>query len=130
MLKATRDGSVIVCADCGEPLPRSRCPAGHMARPRLRCKACGQAHRLYMAILTGRDLAGQAIFRAKKDGLLRPAKEFSCVDCGAGAEHYDHRDYNRPLDVVPVCRSCNLHRGRAIPFNPLLVGLLLLGARP
>jgi len=36
-----------------------------------------------------------------------------CVDCGKPARHYDHRDYTKPLDVVPVCISCNYRRGTA-----------------
>lgn len=34
-----------------------------------------------------------------------------CQDCGSPAEHYDHRDYKNPLDVAPVCRTCNFRRG-------------------
>ena len=41
-----------------------------------------------------------------------------CVDCGKPAAHYDHRDYKRPLEVEPVCRSCNRKRGPAIGFIP------------
>lgn len=37
----------------------------------------------------------------------------SCVDCGARAVEYDHRDYSKPLDVEPVCRKCNDARGPA-----------------
>lgn len=48
-----------------------------------------------------------------------------CCDCGAQAHCYDHRDYNEPLRVDSVCRSCNVLRGEAIPFNPYIVGLLL-----
>jgi len=36
-----------------------------------------------------------------------------CHDCGRPAHEYDHRDYKKPLDVSPVCRACNKHRGRA-----------------
>lgn len=41
-------------------------------------------------------------------GRCPPAK---CVDCGDEAIHYDHRDYLKPLDVVPVCGGCNKKRG-------------------
>jgi hypothetical protein len=34
-----------------------------------------------------------------------------CVDCGEQATCYDHRDYSKPLDVQPVCHSCNKRRG-------------------
>ena len=36
-----------------------------------------------------------------------------CVDCGKRATEYDHRDYNKPLDVEPVCNTCNRLRGPA-----------------
>ena len=39
--------------------------------------------------------------------------ETPCTDCGKRATVYDHRDYGRPLDVEPVCQSCNLKRGPA-----------------
>lgn len=34
-----------------------------------------------------------------------------CSDCDRPAQEYDHRDYLRPLDVDPVCMSCNAARG-------------------
>ena len=37
----------------------------------------------------------------------------NCVDCAEPATRYDHRDYDKPLDVEPVCRSCNQKRGPA-----------------
>jgi hypothetical protein len=42
------------------------------------------------------------------DGLI------PCRDCGRPARCYDHRAYARPLDVVPVCISCNKLRGPAV----------------
>jgi hypothetical protein len=52
---------------------------------------------------------------AKKRGLLPELDgSIACVDCGAAAVEYDHRDYGRPLDVDPVCRVCNKKRGTAI----------------
>lgn len=44
---------------------------------------------------------------------LPPADGQTCVDCGKRAFYYDHRYYSRPLDVVPVCRGCNIKRGPA-----------------
>ncbi len=35
-----------------------------------------------------------------------------CVDCGGSASVWDHRDYRKPLDVSPVCDSCNHVRGQ------------------
>jgi hypothetical protein len=51
-------------------------------------------------------------------GYIKPLSECICTDCGATATDYDHRDYNKPLDVDPVCRSCNFRRGPAIVFKP------------
>ena len=53
---------------------------------------------------------------AVKRGLLPDLKtgEFACADCGGVALEYDHRDYGRPFDVTPVCRSCNKQRGTAV----------------
>ena len=45
---------------------------------------------------------------------MKKASCYKCVDCGANATDYDHRDYNKPLDVEPVCRSCNIRRGNAV----------------
>jgi len=55
--------------------------------------------------------------QAVKKGILPSVKSLFCVDCGRPGECYDHRDYNKPLDVVPVCRKCNFRRGSAIPVK-------------
>lgn len=40
--------------------------------------------------------------------------EVLCVDCGEKrARHYEHRNYGKPLDVRPVCPSCNHKSGKA-----------------
>lgn len=56
----------------------------------------------------------------KKAGYTARAKLGSaagrkCVDCGRPADRWDHRDYRKPLEVEPVCRSCNWYRARALP---------------
>ena len=53
---------------------------------------------------------------AIRDGYLPKPSTLICLDCGASAQVYDHRDYNRPLDVEPVCHACNIKRGPALPF--------------
>ena len=55
-----------------------------------------------------------AVNTAIKKGLL-PKLDGStpCSDCGKPATEYDHRDYEKPLAVEPVCHSCNLKRGPA-----------------
>ena len=51
---------------------------------------------------------------AKRAGLLKPLDgSVACVDCGAPACCYDHRDYKNPLMVDPVCLRCNASRGVA-----------------
>lgn len=56
-----------------------------------------------------------AVRKAIKSGQLQRASTLACVDCAKPARDYDHRDYTKPLDVAPVCRSCNQKRGQA--FN-------------
>ena len=58
-----------------------------------------------------------AVRKAVARGDLLPATAHACVDCGDPAVEYDHRDYNQPLAVEPVCRSCNIRRGPAAVFN-------------
>lgn len=56
--------------------------------------------------------ASAAVARAVKKGDLKKLDgSIMCVDCGNPARDYDHRDYAKPLDVDPVCRSCNSKRG-------------------
>ena len=66
---------------------------------------------------TGVVAAIYAVKKAVKAGFLAPVKTLFCIDCGNPAQCYEHRDYNKPLDVDPVCRSCNYHRGAAIPLK-------------
>jgi hypothetical protein len=71
-----------------------------------KCLACNEKN-------TGATSAINAVQQAVKNGKLAPVKTLSCVDCGNTAQCYDHRDYGKPLDVVPVCRKCNFRRGSA-----------------
>jgi hypothetical protein len=64
--------------------------------------------------VSGAGEAYRIVSRAVRHGEIPPARQLACADCGAQALHYDHRDYGRPLDVQPVCRSCNYRRGSAI----------------
>lgn len=60
--------------------------------------------------------AERQLAAAIKSGLLLKASNHACVDCGKPATGYDHRDYSKPLDVVPVCQSCNCKRGPGLPW--------------
>lgn len=64
---------------------------------------------------TGRGTANSIVSQAIANGLVKPADAFECADCGVQAQQYDHRDYNKPLEVEPVCRRCNQLRGPAVP---------------
>lgn len=55
----------------------------------------------------------RAAVRAGKLPRLGDGKT-KCTDCRSPASQYDHRDYSRPLDVQPVCRNCNIKRGKGI----------------
>jgi hypothetical protein len=60
---------------------------------------------------TALSMVGRAIRKGvlpKLDGTI------ACVDCTAPATVYEHRDYGKPLDVEPVCQSCNKKRGTPI----------------
>jgi hypothetical protein len=57
--------------------------------------------------------ASLAVRKAVAIGMLKPVTAFVCVDCGAPATQYEHRDYSKPLVVEPVCKSCNIKRGVA-----------------
>lgn len=48
-----------------------------------------------------------------RKGTLQNPKTLKCVDCNRDAHCYDHRDYKKPLQVEPVCTSCNVKRGPA-----------------
>lgn len=79
------------------------------------CGHCLSVQNFLTDIGSGRMRAGSAVACAINRGDLARATEFVCA-CGKPAEQYDHRDYNRPLEVEPVCRSCNVRRGSAIPL--------------
>ena len=97
-----------VCSDCRVEFPN------YAERPAFRCYSCG-AHR---ASVRRAARYGKAAHRAHrmvkaaiKRGVLPPPSELGCADCLNDAQVYDHRDYRKPLDVDPVCRSCNRRRG-------------------
>jgi len=82
----------------------------------VRAKKCWSCYNSYGQIF-GASKAHNAVQKAVKQGILPSVKTLNCVDCGKPGECYDHRDYNKPMDVVPVCRKCNLRRGEAIPLK-------------
>jgi len=57
--------------------------------------------------------ASAHVTNAISRGDMNRASAHSCADCGNQARDWDHRDYLRPLEVDPLCRSCNIKRGCA-----------------
>lgn len=107
-----RINGVLVCLDCDSPV-KGWAPG---ARPPLRCDPCGMAR--YKALCERRAPGQAAVAREVREGRLPKPSTLVCVDCGRPAQQYDHRDYTKPLQVEPVCRSCNVMRGPA-PYPPL-----------
>lgn len=99
-----------------------------------RCQACKDAGRFtrshYRVNWLGEGNAQSAVQQAMRDGLLPRPRTLRCADCGCPAVEYEHRDYNKPLDVEPICRSCNLRRGPAKPLAGCLHRIVAIGAIP
>ena len=71
------------------------------------CRPCMGARR------AARSRAHKEVRAAIAAGRLAPVFFCRCADCLAPATCYDHRDYSKPLEVDPVCWSCNNVRGPA-----------------
>ena len=94
------------CSFCNEQIVGRH----HLAKTCLPCAT-------YSNEKTGAMAAISAVAKAVKNGILAPVKTLICIDCGSPAQCYEHRDYNKPLEVEPVCRKCNFRRGSAIPLK-------------
>lgn len=92
------------CRDCGQFLPADKG----------RCKRCNSLFDERMTALRAKAIA--AVGKAVKEGALARPSIFGCADCDRPANVYDHRDYTKPLEVAPVCWSCNNRRGSAKPL--------------
>lgn len=108
-----------VCLDCRQELPQNMGGRGRKARPLLRCTPCAATRRQFREGV--RNAAYRAVAAALQAGTLMKAQGQPCADCGRPAEVFDHRDYTKPLEVEPVCRSCNVMRGPADVW-PELIG--------
>lgn len=117
------------CVDCGVPNQfhpvTQRCrPCGdkrtkELAKARLeRIKAGTHRPRVLLRdeLRDHNNIAHKLVAAAIRYGFLLPASAHNCVDCGDPATGYDHRDYNKPLEVQPVCTRCNNHRGPGVPL--------------
>lgn len=98
---------------------------GHKVTPYFQCVTCLQLFRVRFkshkrSCVDCEDLrenakkaAQRAVQREIKAGRLTKATAHRCADCGEKASMWEHRDYTKPLQVEPVCRSCNHARGPA-----------------
>lgn len=92
-------------------------------RVRGSCSVCGAKARTARAytcdgcFIGGKPASVEyAVLSAIRRGDLPHPKTLPCADCGRPAHSYDHRDYNKPLEVDPVCQHCNHRRGAAVPY--------------
>ena len=114
-----RERHPVYCDVCGKELTYTR-PSKFLC---VECSARRESVR-QSAFERNRPLAVQArlaVQRAVGSGdLPKLDGSVACVDCGKPARNYDHRDYRKPLDVDPVCVSCNKQRGPGEPYasNP------------
>jgi hypothetical protein len=79
---------------------------------------------------SGRSYAQKVIGKAVKNGSIQHPSEFRCVDCNFIATEYEHRDYNYPFNVDPICRICNAKRGIAKPVTNYVQVMISLGFVP
>lgn len=100
------------CLDCGADITKS-----HWNRRY--CELCSVGNAFYRRYVNGQQDAVIAVNRIVSAGAISMARSCKCVDCGRDAHAYDHRDYSRPLDIEPVCASCNAKRGPAKPLSPM-----------
>lgn len=99
------------CIDCGDPRIKGSA----------RCEPCRTGHYLWKTYFTGNMQSRNIVAKAKKRGEIPSIAGRLCDDCGKPANVYDHRDYGKPLDVDPVCFSCNCKRGYAKPIDQRIV---------
>ncbi len=88
-----------------------------------RCIDCGATHRrdglawrcwsCAKKVIAIRAAVSRVVRMAIEAGVLPKIEGLSCHFCGGNAEHFEHRDYSKPLEVKPACRSCNFMRGPA-----------------
>ncbi len=90
------------CIDCGKQITNT-------LPLTVRCYHCRE--KKYKEERTPQRGCAAIVGLAIKYKILPKQSDQACVDCGEQAEHYDHRDYMKPLDVDAVCRKCNFKRG-------------------
>lgn len=54
-----------------------------------------------------RKKAKAKVQQAIETGLIFPVGTQTCKTCNAQAREYHHPDYNKPLEVIPMCLPCH-----------------------
>lgn len=80
--------------------------------PRVKLKE--QARYFWESVRTKMWDAKAEVYKAVRRGDLPRVSTLKCLDCGAPATCYDHRDYDKPLEVQPVCGRHNILRGAGL----------------
>ncbi len=60
---------------------------------------------------------------AIKSGRLPVANAWTCLGCREQATEYHHHDYQRPLDVTPLCRDCHVKLHAYMRHHKLSLGV-------
>jgi len=47
-------------------------------------------------------------------GKLISATHLACIGCGKMGAEYHHENYDKPLDVIPLCRKCHSPRDKVM----------------
>lgn len=103
------------CVPCGDIDRAAAKASSHWVKRRIAAaerKAASEALGITLGEsgLRLREAAQKFTRVAVAEGFLLNPKDCKCTDCPEQAECYDHRDYGKPMDVEPVCRSCNCKR--------------------
>lgn len=107
-----RPQTELACEHCGESFV-----ASHLNR-RFCSARCAYDHRERMihrkTIAKARSAQSLLAYHVKAGHIVRPA---TCEECGATDRKIEaaHRDYDHPLDVRWLCRSCHVKWDKAEP---------------
>lgn len=91
---------------------------------------CSKCRNDGFSIASGQAYASGQVHKGIRENILPHPRGLPCSDCYGIAVCYDHRDYNKPLSVDPVCRRCNRLRGPAIPRTGFFADCFTRGTAP
>lgn len=74
---------------------------------RIVCDWCSDQYRMFKMCVQ------QKVKSAIHSGKLPDWRGLRCFVCSDDAIGYHHSDYSEPLNVQPICRSCNWRLGHA-----------------